>query len=42
VIFKESAPRDSRLQDPRLAFLGPDEQGELLEVMAIETETGGL
>jgi hypothetical protein len=22
--------------------LGPDEQGELLEVMAIETDTGGV
>jgi hypothetical protein len=28
--------------DSRLVFPGPDEQGELLEVMAIETDTGGL
>jgi hypothetical protein len=42
VIFKENAPKHSPLQDPRLVFLGPDERGELLEVMAIETDTGGL
>jgi hypothetical protein len=41
-IFKENAPTDSPLQDPRLVFLGPDEQGELLEVMAVETDGGGL
>jgi len=42
VIFRENAPRGSALDDPRLVFLGPDEQGELLEVMAIETDTRGL
>jgi hypothetical protein len=42
VIFRENAPRGSSLGDPRLVFLGPDEQGELLEVMAVETDTGGL
>ena len=42
VIFKEKAPKDSPLQDPRLVFLGPDQDGKLLEVMAIETDTGGL
>jgi hypothetical protein len=42
VIFRENAPKDSPLQDPRLVFLGPDESGELLEVMAIETDAGGL
>jgi hypothetical protein len=42
VIFKENAPKDSPLTDARLVFLGPDEDGELLEVMAIETGSGGL
>ena len=42
VLFKENAPKGSPLNDPRLVFLGPDQNGELLEVMAIETETGGL
>jgi hypothetical protein len=42
VIFKEDAPKDSPLQDPRLVFLGPDQAGELLEVMAIETSSGSL
>jgi len=42
VIFRENAPRGSSLGDSRLVFLGPDEQGELLEVMAIETDTRGL
>jgi hypothetical protein len=42
LIFRENAPKDSPLKDSRLVFLGPDEQGELLEVMAIETDTGEL
>jgi hypothetical protein len=42
VIFKEDAPQGSPLHDPRLVFLGPDEDGELLEVMAIETDSGEL
>lgn len=42
VIFKENAPKGSPLQDPRFVFLGPAEEGELLEVMAIETDSGGL
>ena len=42
VIFREKAPEGSPLSDPRLVFLGPDENGELLEVMAVETDTGGL
>ena len=33
---------DRVLDDPRLVFLGPDPDGELLEVMAIETDDGGL
>jgi hypothetical protein len=42
VIFAEPAPAGSVLDDPRLVFLGPDPDGELLEVMAIETDDGGL
>ncbi len=42
MIFRENAPKGSPLTDPRLVFLGPDEHGELLEVMAIETDTGDL
>jgi len=42
VIFRENAPKGSPLNDPRLVFLGPDEHGELLEVMAIETDTDAL
>lgn len=42
VIFAEPAPSGSVLVDPRLVFLGPDQQGELLEVMAIQTDDGGL
>ena len=42
VIFRENAPKDSPLTDPRLVFLGPDENRDLLDVMAIETDTGGL
>ena len=42
MIFHENAPKDSPLKDSRLVFLGPDEQGELLEVMAIETDSDEL
>lgn len=42
VIFRENAPKDSLLRDPRLGFLGPDEEGNLLEVMAIETDSNSL
>jgi hypothetical protein len=42
VIFAEDAPEGSALTDPRLVFLGPDADGELLEVMAIETDDGAL
>ena len=42
VIFREDAPKGSLLSDPRLVFLGPDDQGELLEIMAIETDTSAL
>jgi hypothetical protein len=42
VIFEENAPKNSPLKDARLVFLGPDEDGELLEVMAIKTDSGAL
>lgn len=42
VIFQEPAPPGSPLADDRLVFLGPDEEGEMLEVMAIETDAGRL
>lgn len=42
VIFAENAPEGSALSDHRLVFLGPDADGELLEVMAIQTDDGGL
>jgi hypothetical protein len=42
VIFKENALKDSPLKDARLVFLGPDKDGELLEVMPIESDSGGL
>ena len=42
VIFAEPAPADSPLGDERLMFLGPDADGQLLEVMAIQTEDDGL
>ncbi len=42
MIFREDAPRSSPLRDSRLVFLGPDRTGQLLEVMAIETDNGGL
>ena len=42
VIFAEDAPDGSALGDQRLVFLGPDADGELLEVMAIETDDDGL
>lgn len=42
VIFREPAPAGSPLTDDRLVFLGPDEDREMLEVMAIETHDEGL
>lgn len=42
VIFKEDPPEGSPLQDPRFVFLGPAEDGELPEVMAIQTDSSGL
>ena len=34
----EPAPAESPLGDDRIVFLGADEDGELLEVMAVETD----
>ncbi len=42
VTIVEPAPTERPLGDDRLVFLGPDQGGAMLEVMAIETDTGGL
>jgi hypothetical protein len=39
-IIREPAPEDSPLKDDRIVFLGPDQNGVLLGVMAIETDQG--
>jgi hypothetical protein len=41
-IIREPAPKDSQLEDDRIVFLGPDPNGVMLEVMAIEIEQGLL
>jgi hypothetical protein len=41
-VIRQPAPEGSPLSDERLVFLGRDEDGELLEVMAVETENGLL
>jgi hypothetical protein len=41
-IIREPAPRDSPLTDDRIVFLGPDPNGVMLEVMAVEIEQGLL
>ena len=41
-IIRQPAPDGSPLADERLVFLGLDEDGELLEVMAVETDVGLL
>jgi hypothetical protein len=41
-ILSQPAPGDSPAKSDRLIFLGRDETGTLLEVMAIETDRGVL
>jgi hypothetical protein len=41
-IIRQPAPDGSPLADERLVFLGADEDGELLEVMAVEIDAGLL
>ena len=41
-IIRESAPEDSPLEDDRIVFLGPDPNGVMLEVVAVEIEQGLL
>jgi hypothetical protein len=41
-ILRQPAPVGSRLGSDRLVFLGSDESGTLLEVIAIETDSGLL
>jgi len=40
--LRQPAPDDSPAKDDRLVFLGPDQDGELLEVMAVEITEGLL
>lgn len=42
IILSQPAPGDSPAKSDRLIFLGRDETGALLEVMAIETDRGLL
>jgi hypothetical protein len=41
-VFDQPAPTDSPHQDDRVLFLGPDQEGAMLEVMAVETADGFL
>jgi hypothetical protein len=41
-IISEPPPEDSPLEDDRIVFLGPDPNGVMLEVMALETDQGLL
>ncbi|WP_249019309.1 hypothetical protein [Conexibacter sp. S30A1] len=41
-IIDQPAPADSASRDDRIVFLGPDRDGTMLEVMAVETEAGLL
>jgi hypothetical protein len=41
-ILREAAPRDSPLKDDRIVFLGPDQNGVMLEVIGVEIEEGLL
>jgi hypothetical protein len=41
-IIREPAPDADLLADERIVFLGADQTGELLEVMAVETPDGLL
>jgi hypothetical protein len=42
VTTREPAPTNSAQPDDRIVFLGFDQNGTMLEVLAIETETGLL
>jgi hypothetical protein len=39
LIFVQAAPAGSGLQDPRLVYLGDDQGGAPIEVMAVEVDT---
>lgn len=41
-IIREPAPEDSPLDVDRIVFLGPDPNGVMLEVVALEIENGLL
>jgi len=42
IIIAQSAPQESPVSDRRLVFLGDDQNGVTLEVVAIETDDGLL
>ncbi|PZS39308.1 MAG: hypothetical protein DLM62_09015 [Pseudonocardiales bacterium] len=41
-IIRQSAPAGSAVEEDRIVFLGPDTNGVILEVMAVEIEQGLL
>jgi hypothetical protein len=41
-IIRQLAPDDSALEDDRIVFLGPDPNGVMLEVIAVEIDKGVL
>lgn len=41
-IIREPAPKNTPLDDDRIVLLGPDPNGVVLEVMALETDQGLL
>jgi hypothetical protein len=41
-VLRQPAPAESPAQDDRLVYLGADQDGTLLEVMAVETDRGLL
>lgn len=41
-IIRQPAPAGSPLEEDRIVFLGPDPNGVMLEVMAVEVEQGLL
>jgi hypothetical protein len=41
LIFLQPPPRNAALQDPRLIYLGDDETGAPIEIMAVKAQMGG-
>ena len=42
IIIRQPAPEETPLEEDRIVFLGPDPNGVMLEVMALETDHGLL